>query len=206
MEKHACLPAVLRGWLIIIAFVATPGLAQNLLTNGDFAVDVLGWGFTTPGTFSFNGALDADSNPASGSGQLANTSPVPFGTSFASQCINGMFGGNSYDFGARIRFDSGNLQTATGRANIVVNFFDGPNCSGNNLGGSTTANVLSSVTDVWTQAEVLGFVAPAGAVSVQVSLFTNKVEDTGTITINFDNVVFGPSGTLPAELIYFNVD
>jgi hypothetical protein len=193
-------------WIAVVAFAA-PVLGQNLIVNGNFDSSTSSWNFTTPGTFTHNPSLDADGSPTSGSGQLANTSPVAFGTSFAAQCITtGISGGSAYDWGAQIRFDTGNTQTATGRANVVVSFFDGASCSGSNLGGFTTPNYISSTTDVWAQNEILNVVAPAGAVSAQLSLFTNKVEDSGTITVNFDNVVFGPAGILPVELERFVVE
>ncbi|MCB1044959.1 MAG: hypothetical protein KDC35_18605 [Acidobacteria bacterium] len=197
MNKSICL---------LVLYSVMPILAQNSIINGDFDTNVLSWSFTTPGTFTHNASLDADGDPMSGSGELANTSPVAFGTSFAAQCVNGIVAGNSYDFGARIRFDTSNTQTASGRANVVVSFFDGPNCSGMNLGGTTTSNIVSTTTDTWIQAEILGFIAPAMAVSAQVSLFTVKTEDTGTMTVNFDNAVFGPAGILPVELTEFSVD
>jgi hypothetical protein len=150
--------------------------------------------------------LDADSNPASGSGQLANTSLVAFGSSFAAQCIDGLSGSTDYDWGAQVRFDTGNSQTATGRANVVVSFFDGASCSGTNLGADTTPNVLSTTTDTWVQNEVLAVTSPVGSVSAQISLFTNKTEDTGTMTVNFDNVVFGLAGVLPVDLQSFTVE
>jgi hypothetical protein len=194
--------------LSAIAIGVTPVSAQNLVVNGNFDSDTSSWNFTTPGTFTHSSSLDADgAAPASGSGQLANTSPVAYGTSFAAQCITtGIVAGNSYDWGARIRFDSGNTQTATGRATVVVSFFDGGSCSGSNVGSSTTPNFLSSTTDVWTQMEVLGFTAPTGAVSAQLGLWTTKVESSGTMTVNFDNVVLGPAGILPVELQTFVVD
>lgn len=189
-------------WItLLLAHCTLPLMAQNLVNNGDFSNGsmVSGWAFTTDGSFDFS-SLDASGDAGSGSGQLTNTATVAFGTSFASQCINGIVAGNSYDFGARIRFDSGNTQTASGRASLVVNFYTGPNCSGSNVGSSTTSNVLSTSTDTWIQVEILGFAAPTGAVSVQVSLFTNKTEDSGSLTVNFDDVVFGPMGSLPVEL------
>ena len=193
---------------VVFVVAALPAVGQNLVVNGAFDSDTTSWNFTTPGTFIRSNTLDADGNaPASGSGELANTSPLAFGTSFAGQCITtGVTGGSAYDWGAKIRFDTGNAQTATGRANVVVSFFDGPNCSGNNVGGSTTSNFQSTTTDVWAQNEVLAFTAPPGSVSAWLTLFTNKVEATGTITVNFDNVVFGPAGTLPVELESFFVE
>ena len=181
-----------------VTFLATPAAAQNLITNGDFATDISNWAFTTPGTFTFDGGpvFDADSNPASGSGRVQNQSPVAFGTSFAAQCINSITGGTNYDFGAKIYFDS-TTQTATGRGNIVVGFFDGASCSGSNVGAFTTANVLSSTTNTWVAAEVLAVTAPVTAQSVQVNLFTNKIEDTGTLDVHFDNVHFAAT-TVPS--------
>ena len=193
---------------LLLVFGAFPAVAQNLVTNGSFDSDTSSWNFTTPGTFTHSTSLDADGNPASGSGELANSSTVVFGTSFAAQCItSGISGGSSYDWGARMRYDTGNVQTGSGRANVVVSFFDGPSCGGSNVGGSTTVDFTSSNTNIWTQNEVLGFTAPGGAVSAQVGLWTVKTEPSGTImTVNFDNVVFGPAGILPVELESFFVE
>ncbi len=194
--------------VLLMVWSATAVSAQNLVVNGDFDSNTSSWDFTTAGTFTHSSSLDADDTaPASGSGQLANTATLAYGTSFAGQCITtGIAGGSAYDWGAKIRFDSGNTQTATGTANVVVNFLDGAGCSGSVVGGSATTNVSSSAADVWTQTEVLGWTAPAGAVSAYLSLWTTKVESSGTITVNFDNVVFGPAGTLPVELVAFVVE
>ncbi len=177
--------------IVCATLLAAPAAAQNLIVNGDFATDTSSWAFTTPGTFSFHGGpvFDSDSNPASGSGRVQNQSTLAFGTSFAAQCVNGITAGTNYDFGARIYFDS-TTQTATGRGNIVVGFLSGASCSGSNVGAFTTANVLSSTTDTWVAADVLAVTAPATAQSVQVNLFTNKVEATGTLDVHFDNVYF----------------
>ena len=203
-KKSICFQGFLL--LVFLIFNSSTVLAQNLITNPDFAANTSGWNFTTPGTFTRNGSLDADSNPASGSGELANTSSVAFGTSFAAQCVSGIVAGNNYDWGAMVRFDSTNTQTASGRANVVVSFFNAAICGGSNVGGSTTANFPSTNTDVWTQMEILGFTAPANSVSAQVGLWTVKTEDTGTMTVNFDNVAFGPAGLLPVELSSFTVE
>lgn len=192
---------------IVLVLGGIPAVAQNLVTNGSFDSNTSSWNFTTPGTFTHSTSLDADGNPVSGSGELANSSTVPFGTSFAAQCITtGISGGSSYDWGARMRFDTGNSQTGSGRANVVVSFFDGAICRGSNVGGSTTFDFTSSNTNVWTQNEVLGFTAPGGAVSAQVGLWTVKTEASGVMTVNFDNVVFGPAGILPVELESFIVE
>lgn len=203
-KKPICFQSFLL--LVVLILSSSTVLAQNLITNPDFTVDTSGWNFTTPGTFTRNGSLDADSSPMSGSGELANTSPLAFGSSFAGQCVSGITAGSNYDWGAMMRFDSANTQTASGRANVVVNFYDAALCGGSNVGGGTTADFSSTNTDVWSQMEVLGFTAPTGSVTAWVSLFTVKTEDTGIMTVNFDNVVFGPAGTLPVELSSFTVE
>ncbi len=189
-------------------FVAAviPALAQNLVTNGDFNANTSSWVITTQGTFTHSSLLDADdSAPASGSGQLENVSPSEWGGAYAFQCItSGISGGNDYDWGAKIRFDSNNDQAGNGRAKVLAKFFPTPNCTGA-FDGGTTPSVLSSDTNQWIQNQVLGFTAPASAASVRVELFTSKFDDPGDITANFDNVVFGPAGILPPEgLIFFN--
>ncbi len=204
MKNHSQIIIFLLG--ITISTISTSSRAQNLISNPNFDFDVSAWSIITPGTFTQNGTLDTDNNLLSGSGEIANLSPAPFGSSAAFQCLEGIIAGSNYDFGAMIRFDSNNSQTASGRANIVLNFYDSPSCSGTYISGFTTANYLSENTNSWTQNEILNSTAPAGSVSVVLRLFTVKTEDTGIMTVNFDNVVFGPSGVLPVELMNFTVD
>jgi hypothetical protein len=169
-------------------------LAQNLIVNPDFDSNVAGWNFTTPGTFTHDPLLDADSNPLSGSGRLDNTSPVAFGTSFAAQCV-AVTGGSSYDFRAEIRIGSG--QTQTGYAMVVVNFFDGVSCGGSYIDGVASPNVPSTTTDTWVRWQAFTYTAPVAAASAQVSLWVNKAEASGSLVVNFDNVAFGLAGFLP---------
>lgn len=178
--------------LLVLAVVGTAA-AQNLLVNPNFDSNVAGWSFTTPGTFTWDSSLDANSNPLSGSGRLDNTSPATFGTSFAAQCV-AVTGGSNYDFWTQIRIPSG--QTQTGYANGVVNFYDGASCGGSNVGGFASPSVLSTTTDTWVQSQLLTQLAPASAVSAQVNLWVNKAEANGSLVVNFDSVAFGPTGSL----------
>ena len=178
--------------LFLVLATAGTAAAQNLLVNPNFNSDVSGWSFTTPGTFTWDSSLDADSNPSSGSGRLDNTSPAAFGTSFAAQCV-AVTGGSSYDFSAQIRIPSG--QTDTGYAAVVANFYNAASCGGSNVGGTSTPQVLSTTTNTWVLSQVLAFAAPGTAVSAQVSLWVNKTEDTGSLVVNFDNAFFGLAGS-----------
>lgn len=194
---------------VLIVFLACsiavlgPGLgcAQNLVTNGDFDSDTSTWTpLITETDFSHNPNIDADGNGSSGSGQLANLATNEWGAAWTWQCITtGISGGANYDWGAKVRFDTENIQDGYGRANVLAKFYSTSNCSGTFDDGETTDNVLSSNTDVWIQNQVLDFTAPPGAASVRLQLFTGKLDDLGTITANFDNVVFGLAGILFPE-------
>ena len=128
-----------------------------------------------------------------------------WGGAWLAQCITtGISGGNRYDWGAKIRFDTGNDQAGYGRANVIAKFFPTPDCSGEFDEGETTENVLSSSTDNWIQNQVLGFTAPPGASSVYLQLFTGKLANVETFTTNFDNVVFGLEGILFPEGYIFS--
>ncbi len=177
----------------VLAAVGGTAAAQNLLVNPNFDANVTGWSFTTPGTFTWDSSLDADSNPLSGSGRLDNTSPVAAGSSFAAQCV-AVTGGSNYDFLAKIRIPSG--QSQTGYANVVVNFYNAASCSGSNVGGTASPSVLSTTSDTWVQSQVLAFAAPGTAVSAQVNLWVNKAEANGSLVVNFDSAAFGPTGSI----------
>jgi hypothetical protein len=179
--------------LLLVLVTAGTAAAQNLLVNPNFDSDVSGWSFTTPGTFTWDSTLDADSNPSSGSGRLENGSTVAFGTSFAAQCV-AVTGGSNYDLMVQIRIPSG--QTDSGYAMINVNFYNAASCGGSNVGGASSPQVLSTTTDTWVLSQVLNQAAPGTAVSAQVSLWTNKTEATGSLVVNFDNAAFGLTGTL----------
>jgi hypothetical protein len=177
---------------LLVLLAAAPAAAQNLVVNSDFATDISSWTAGVGGTLTHDPALDVAGNPASGSGSAVNTAPFAFGSFAASQCIDGIAAGASYDFGGAIYFDS-TIQSATGRANVVVNFWDGASCLGSIVGADTTTDVLATTTDTWVPVEVLGEVAPAESQSVSVKLFVNKFDATGQIEANFDDVFFRPS-------------
>ncbi|MBW2423888.1 MAG: IPTL-CTERM sorting domain-containing protein [Deltaproteobacteria bacterium] len=182
---------------LLVLIAAAPAAAQNLVVNSDFAADVSSWAATVGGTFTHDPALDVNGNPASGSGSAVNPLPFAFGSFDARQCIEGIAAGASYDFGGAIYFDS-TIQSATGRANVVVNFWDGASCLGSIVGADTTTDVLATTTDTWVPVEVVGVVAPAGSQSVSVKLFVNKFDEAGQIEANFDDVFFRP--TPPPEV------
>jgi hypothetical protein len=177
------------------AFASTgTAAAQNLLVNGNFDSNVLGWGFVGTGSFTRDSSLDADSDPSSGSGRLENTAPVGFGASSATQCV-AVTGGRNYDFKAWIRFPTG--QASSGRAMVNVNFFDAAGCHGSNIGGSASPNVQSTTTGTWVLSQVVAIAAPASAVSAQINLDSVKTEATGSLVANFDAAVF--SSALPTR-------
>lgn len=79
---------------------ATVAQAQNLVQNGTFNTDVIGW---TAGTGSIS--HDSGDGSASGPGSLSMTRGS--GTTSARHCVSGVMGGATYDFGADFRIVSG---------------------------------------------------------------------------------------------------
>ncbi|MFI5182523.1 MAG: FG-GAP repeat domain-containing protein, partial [Thermoanaerobaculia bacterium] len=176
--------------LLSMLTVAGTGAAQNLIVNGNFDSNVLGWTFQDTGSFTLDSSHDADSNPLSGSGRLENAIPLESGSARAMQCV-AVTGGKSNDIWARIRIPSG--QTTSGYAMVVVQFYDGASCLGNSVGGVSTPQLNSTTTDTWVVSEVFSQAAPVAAVGARVNLWVNKTEATGSLVVDFDTLAFSPA-------------
>jgi hypothetical protein len=179
--------ALFRLTIIALAAWFTTSFAwgQNLVSNPGFDTDVTGW--TTGSTTMVQwDSLDADSNQASGSALVTNLSTTAGDATGARQSIMDIAGGKYYNIAAEILIPSG--QSQTGRANLLVQWYDQTNCTGF-VGLFSTPWVTDSTPDAW----YLSFdttLAPASAQCARLRLTVWKDQDSGTLDAHFDNVEF----------------
>ena len=184
-----------------LALLATPALAQNLVVNGEFPVDVSSWSAGPGATIEWN-PLDWAANPASGSIRVTFVA-LATGAAGAFQCVP-FDPAVAYEMGARIRFPL--PQATTGTAFVTVFLFANPTCSPPAIGGANTGGVSTQTPDVWVTVFATGLNPPPGTQSVGVQLFVAKDQVKGALSALFDRVVFGPAGTTPVELQSFAVE
>jgi len=166
-------------------FTASFAWGQNLVSNPGFDTDVAGWTTGSTATIQWN-PFDADSNPASGSALVTNLSTTAGDATGARQINMDIAGGEHYNIAAEILMPSG--QSTTGRANLLVQWYDQANCTGF-VGLFLTPWVTDSTPDVW----YLSFgttLAPADAQCARLRLSVWKDQDSGTLDAHFDNVEF----------------
>ncbi|MEP7288598.1 MAG: Ig domain-containing protein [Chloroflexota bacterium] len=157
---------------------------SNLLQNPTFDTDVTGW---TPFTFiTADWAIfDADGSGNSGSLVVTN-SGAGLLNSGAVQCITGITPGVAYTYGGKFRVSSG--QTASGFNGIVISWFTGANCTGNQTSGPGVTGATSF--NAWTVGSVSSTVAPAGTASAWLYLNVGKDVIGGTYAAYFDDLYF----------------
>lgn len=167
-------------------FVAPVALGQNLASNPNFDTDVTEWAPFATASIVWN-PLDADGAPASGSALVTNLSTTAGDSTGARQCIGGITGGTVYRFAAEILVPGG--QSETGRANLLVQWYDQPGCSSGQVGMFLTPWVTDATPDVWHTSSDSAE-APSGAQSARLRLSVLKLEDSGALDAHFDKVVF----------------
>jgi hypothetical protein len=177
---------LLATFALAIVIPAPIAWGQNLVVNPDFATDVADWFPDTKSTFVWS-SLDADADPASGSGIVSNLSTTSNDASGASQCFDGIVGEVFYLVATNILLPS--AQSETGKAHLLVQWFSGPGCGSGLLWLDTTPDIRSSTPDVW-YSTCRYLQAPSGTQSARLRLSVWKNEDYGTLMAHFDNVVF----------------
>lgn len=176
----------------MMALCATPALAQNLIENSAFNTDFSGW----TGAGSGWVADDCCGDPASGSVMLRE-----FGA-LVSNCIE-VTAGTSYDFTLWSKFDP-IIQPPESNGNAWINWSTETTCSSWNSFDPIPGFHLGSNAE-WQRVGAT-FVAPVGAQRVQVLLWPSVCGiSCGGITY-YDNVAFGPAGTVPVELQSFEIN
>jgi hypothetical protein len=147
----------------VLFLAPAPLLAQNLVTNPNFNTDLSTWQ-VSGGTF--DATVDANASPSSGSVHIVQTVPGSNNASSTGviQCIDGVVGGSTYNFGSKIL-----LASAPAGGSVVTGliFASGPGC------GPPTQQVFSAAVTPGAgfQAANGTIVAPAGSQSVQISKF-----------------------------------
>lgn len=179
-----------------LLLAAPPALAQNELTNGEFDVDVSGWGTTDPASFVWD-MLDVDLDPSSGSLKLTTT-PPPMTMAFhgaVSECVAVSAGEEIY-VAAWAYIPSG--QGDPVQAEVGLQRFTAPGCHPLDL-FSVEDGPITSYLDQWVE---LAFptIVPPGIESAQVYVQARTTAG-GTqspATVHFDAAFLPePRGSTP---------
>jgi hypothetical protein len=171
----------------IVAFtLSVPMLAgaQNLLLNPGFDNDVAGWSASGPGSIAWS-MLDANTNPASGSVQLTNSSATPSNGATVGQCLP-MPARWAFRVSGKILVPSGPNQALSNTTRVDVRFASNSGCT-QFLGGSTQIGSTPSQLDAWHTAGPVVRVAPVGTVALQVRGLLTKIPAGGSIIAHFDD-------------------
>lgn len=172
----------------VLGGLGVPATAQNLLQNGVFDSGTAPW---FSGTFS---TLDALGSPSSGSLQDTNTASTPFTyVSVVSECMP-VTAGAAYER----RFDYRLVSSAggTGAASVRPGWYGNTDCNGFGFLGTGGVPPDDLADGAWHPSAPFGaLTAPAGAQSANLRLETSKTQAGGSVTANFDNVVFKAAGS-----------
>ena len=129
--------------------------------------------------------------------QTVNTSSAAGQNYNYTQC-HAAVAGASYDFGGKVRVPLGQV---TGTYYLLLNFYANAICSGSGIaapGGFSRLDYTPS--GAWQGLTKTGLVAPAGTLSVSVTLGNFKLGAGGSTTANFDDIFLAVSGTLRSTL------
>lgn len=171
--------------VILSLCVAVTAESQNLLQNATFDSGTAPW---FSGTFSTLDALDLAS---SGSIQGGNAASTPFTfDSLVSECVP-VVGGTIYEGRFDYRFVAS--PGVTGNVSLSPGWYSNPNCSGILFIPGSQGSALAD--GAWHARSQSPLTAPSQAHSANLRLEIIKFEAGGSVTANFDNVVFKPAGT-----------
>jgi len=179
--------------LCLAATGATPALAQNLIVNSTFDSDYSGWAGGAQWV-----ADDCCGNPSSGS---VNTHQFE---ALISNCSN-VTGSSSYDLTFWSKFVLVNPSLPDPNGYAYVEWMDAPNCGGTAIDFPDFPNLAPGAGAAWHQVGAT-FVAPANAQSVQIQLGSSNCGLSCGGDTYFDDIAFGPAGTVPVELQSFRID
>jgi len=175
--------------------------AQNLVPNGTFDTDVNGWNVTLPNVTMVWDANDRHGAPDVGSAVITNDfSLTNMRQVVTSSCVTGIVGGQQYDIGAWIEAPTG--QGTSGLVSIFAFFYSGPSCASSLGVGFGVTDIAP--TDTWTLYNVTNRTAPAGAGSARFEIWNSR---SAAVPWEFhvDDTFVGPPGTVPVELLTFEV-
>jgi hypothetical protein len=177
--------AALAAALLFFALASINTQAANLIQNPDFNADTgtTGWsGSPIDITFTLDSTTG---DPDAPSGNIVTTA---LSGDVVSNCM-AIGTSQNVDFSVNLRINDDPGVHGAG-ARLVS--FTGNDCTGD----STTAASLLTFSNAWTSLSKTNFALPAGTQSALVHI------ESGTITnINFDHVLFGPTGTVSPPTI-----
>jgi len=192
----------LRANILVIsgafAFAAMPLPAQNLVTNPGFDANLDDWSMIL-GSASWS-SDDCCGNANSGSASLA---VIVGGTVMMNSACIGVTPGASYDLVVLAETLAIPPDFLSGLGTATVTWYDDI---------ASCPNVLVSEPGVTFQPDTgwrqfgATFVAPATAAAVKVTLMAQAGGLSQAIDVHFDNVRFGPTGSVPVTLQSFEVD
>ena len=175
------------GWVVALILVGVPSTGQNLVANGEFDVNADGWGLLADGSFEWV-AEDRDNCAASGASELTNGMLAP-GEAPVQVCVIGLVEGQSYSFGADVRFASG--QSVAGSARVQLYFYSDSNCLSSSIGPAFSPPIASDTTDTWLRTENLDAIAPPTTESALLVVFLQK-DGADSFVARFDRIFLVP--------------
>src|ERR1700737_1226041 len=186
--------------LLALVALASPGLAlaQNLFPDPTFSSGVSGWTTSPnlPSRLDWNGGSGADGSP--GFARLTGLVGGPGG--FAAKICLPVHGGATYSWGGYLHFS----QVTPGEAYFNILFFADSACGGpadSPLAQSQVVFGGMANPQTWYLSPGPDFVAPAAASSVEfIAQLLIGIPSPPQISVDFDNVYFGPQGTQPPAI------
>lgn len=172
---------------------ALPARADELVVNGRFDDDLVGWKtFHDAQRQADWAAADAAGSSSSGSAKLTNTEmQAAIVNTPMVQCVP-VQAGEDYRAAAKIRVEPG--QARTGMAALYLIWFSNTDCFGNTLRSDSVGAATSP--GGWTPIH-LDTTSPAGAVAVQLRTYVTKHQAGGTFSADFDDVSLLPADEAP---------
>ncbi len=178
----------MRAALYSFAILALSGAslhAQDLVLNGDFAENIMGWETDGTNVTAIWTTYDVNDSPSSGSVQIRNQSPNANDGVVIQQCVP-VNSGQRYTYGGKARIPSGPGQTVDNKAVMSVRWYSGPDCTTPN-GGSITTGGSPQSTNVWVS-QSSTVVARAGSRSAYVRALVTKLAADGSFIAQFDDI------------------
>jgi len=175
---------------LLLAALAAPAAAQNLLQNARFDANASGWIPNGVGSATRSPA-DAHGYATSGSLEVSAENSLPSAGNPVRQCLP--IAPGTYTMRAFALIPAGQLRTGT--ATVGFSAWTGTSCDGTQLAVNATPSVPAD--GAW-HLLTLGATLPAGTASVRASVLVVKNEAGGAFVARFDDVYFGRPCTASA--------
>ncbi len=171
--------------------------AANILTNSFFNTDLAGW-TTYPGAYTV--AHDPTMG-ANAPGSIRFTTTATAVNSGVAQCV-AVSPSTSYDVLAHFRVETG---SALPNVRIQVQWFQDAACGSYVPGYPPITNTPTIAFDTWQSTSIAGLASPSNALGAMVTIVVHTPSG-GVAQLWYDDVQFGPTGSLPVTLQSFAVE